>query len=84
MGKLIHGTAYSGMLRFSLIDSKDIVQTSKEKHGLSYLPTVVLGRFITASGLVCLGSVNASRLLLCCQEMDLRAMLSHNRMPQVM
>ncbi|MGB9796104.1 Hsp33 family molecular chaperone HslO [Fervidobacterium gondwanense] len=52
MAKLVHGTAYDGMLRFSLIDSKDIVQTSKEKHGLSYLPTVVLGRLITASGLV--------------------------------
>ncbi len=52
MGRLIYGTAYDGMIRFSLIDSKDIVSELRERHKLSYLPTVVLGRLTTAAGLV--------------------------------
>jgi len=52
MGKLIFGTAFDGMLRFSATDSKDIVIELRERHKLSYLPTVVLGRLATASSLV--------------------------------
>lgn len=52
MGKLIFGTAYDGMLRFSAIDSLDIVNELRERHKLSYLPTVVLGRLVTAGSLV--------------------------------
>lgn len=52
MGKLIFGTAYDGMLRFSAIDSMDIVNELRERHKLSYLPTVVLGRLVTAVSLV--------------------------------
>lgn len=52
MGKLIFGTAYNGMLRFSATDSRDIVIELRERHKLSYLPTVVLGRLATASSLV--------------------------------
>lgn len=52
MGKLIFGTAYEGMLRFSVTDSTDIVTELRERHRLSYLPTVVLGRLVTASSLV--------------------------------
>ncbi|MGC8901810.1 MAG: Hsp33 family molecular chaperone HslO [Fervidobacterium sp.] len=52
MGRLVYGTAYNGVIRFSVIDSTDIVVESREKHNLSYLPTVVLGRLITTVGLV--------------------------------
>lgn len=52
MGKLIYGTAHGGLIRFSIIDSKDIVNDIKSRHYLSNFPTVVLGQLITASGLV--------------------------------
>ncbi|QAV33729.1 molecular chaperone Hsp33 [Fervidobacterium changbaicum] len=52
MARLIYGTAYDGMIRFSVTDSKDVVQELRERHKLSYLPTVVLGRLISASMLV--------------------------------
>lgn len=48
---MIFGTAYNGNLRFSAIDSRDIVSELMERHHLSYLPTVVLGRLVTASSL---------------------------------
>lgn len=52
MARLIYGTAYRGMIRFSITDSKDVVHELRERHKLSYLPTVVLGRLVTASILV--------------------------------
>ncbi|MEN3041755.1 MAG: Hsp33 family molecular chaperone HslO [Fervidobacterium sp.] len=52
MGRLIFGTAYEGMLRLSAIDSRDIVDDLRNRHKLGYLPTVVLGRLVTASSLV--------------------------------
>lgn len=52
MGKLIYGTAYGGALRFSVLDSSDVVSKARDVHGLSYLPTVVLGRLLTVVGLL--------------------------------
>jgi len=52
LAKLLYGTAYGGMIRFSITDSKDVVRELRERHKLSYLPTVVLGRLVTASILV--------------------------------
>lgn len=52
MGRMLYGTAYNGFVRFSIIDSKDIVEEVRSRHFLSYLPTVVLGRLITASSLL--------------------------------
>ncbi|WP_448374880.1 Hsp33 family molecular chaperone HslO [Fervidobacterium sp.] len=52
MARLLYGTAFNGMLRFSLINSKDIVEQLRGRHSLSYLPTVVLGRLSTAAALV--------------------------------
>ncbi|HOA17317.1 MAG TPA: Hsp33 family molecular chaperone HslO, partial [Fervidobacterium sp.] len=49
MGKLLYGTAYDGKVRFSAIDSKDLVMEARERHKLSYLPSVVLGRLITGA-----------------------------------
>lgn len=51
MGKLLYGTAYDGKVRFSAIDSKDIVLEARQRHNLSYLPSVVLGRLITGTAL---------------------------------
>ncbi|HOH53244.1 MAG TPA: Hsp33 family molecular chaperone HslO [Fervidobacterium sp.] len=51
MGKLLYGTAYDGKVRFSAIDSKDLVMEARERHKLSYLPSVVLGRLITGAAL---------------------------------
>ncbi|ODN31282.1 Hsp33 family molecular chaperone HslO [Fervidobacterium thailandense] len=53
MGKIIYGTAYAGKLRFSLLEGTDIVEVARKQHGLSYLPTVVLGRLLVGAGLVC-------------------------------
>lgn len=53
MGKIVYGTAYAGKLRFSLLDGTDFVDFARKQHGLSYLPTVVLGRLLVAAGLVC-------------------------------
>ncbi len=52
MARLIYGTAYDGMLRFSVTNSKDVVQELRDRHRLSYLPTVTLGRLVTAAILV--------------------------------
>ncbi len=51
MSKLFYGTAFNGKVRFSVINSIDIVNIAREKHNLSYLPTVVLGRLLTGSAL---------------------------------
>lgn len=52
MGRLVYGTAHEGRVRFSIVDNSDVVSKARELHGLSFLPTVVLGRLLTAAALV--------------------------------
>ncbi|WP_126992801.1 Hsp33 family molecular chaperone HslO [Thermosipho globiformans] len=49
---LKNGIAYKALVRFSVIDSTQIVRTATEKHGLSPISAVALGRLLTGAALM--------------------------------
>lgn len=49
---LINGTSHNALVRFSVIDSTDIVSYATKKHGLSPITAVALGRLLTAVSLM--------------------------------
>lgn len=49
---LKHGIAYNALVRFSVVDSTEIVEEARKRHALSPLPTVALGRLITGVSLM--------------------------------
>jgi molecular chaperone Hsp33 len=49
---LKNGIAYKALVRFSVIDSTQIVRAATEKHGLSPISAVALGRLLTGAALM--------------------------------
>lgn len=49
---LRHGTAFNALIRFSIVDSTEIVEELRKRHELSPLPAVALGRLITGVSLM--------------------------------
>ncbi|MBO8160884.1 MAG: Hsp33 family molecular chaperone HslO [Thermosipho sp. (in: Bacteria)] len=49
---LKHGISYNALVRFSVIDSTEIVEEARKKHDLSPLPAVALGRLLTGAALM--------------------------------
>ncbi|MBB6062553.1 molecular chaperone Hsp33 [Thermosipho japonicus] len=49
---LKNGIVYKALVRFSVIDSTQIVRTATEKHGLSPISAVALGRLLTGAALM--------------------------------
>ncbi len=49
---LVRGTAADGQLMFFSVDSTQLVEEARVRHGLSPLSTVVLGRLLTAAALM--------------------------------
>ncbi|SHH29127.1 Hsp33 family molecular chaperone HslO [Thermosipho atlanticus] len=49
---LKHGIAYNALVRFSVIDSTQLVAFAQKKHELSPLPAVALGRLLTGVSLM--------------------------------
>ncbi|RIH82949.1 33 kDa chaperonin [Calidithermus terrae] len=47
MGRLIRGLAAEGNLRVLAVESTDIVEEARQRHGLSETPTAALGRALT-------------------------------------
>ncbi|MGM0545660.1 MAG: Hsp33 family molecular chaperone HslO [Bacteroidota bacterium] len=47
--RLIKGIAKDGSLKISVVKTTDVVKTAREKHGLSLLNTVLLGRALTGT-----------------------------------
>ncbi|QTA37190.1 Hsp33 family molecular chaperone HslO [Thermosipho ferrireducens] len=52
MTRLHYGTAYNANVRFSVINSTELVKETIRKHNLSLLPAIALGRAITGVSLV--------------------------------
>jgi len=50
--RLIKGISTNGFFKISVVKTSDLVRTAKEKHNLSVLNTVLLGRTLTASMLL--------------------------------
>ena len=53
MGKLLYGTAYDGKVRFSAIDSKDLVMEAERDISSSYLPLCGIGQTYHRSCIDC-------------------------------
>ncbi|ABR30174.1 molecular chaperone Hsp33 [Thermosipho melanesiensis] len=49
---VINGIAYKALVRFSVIDSTDLVKTATKKHNLSPITSVALGRLLTGIALM--------------------------------
>ncbi|RIH89616.1 Hsp33 family molecular chaperone HslO [Calidithermus roseus] len=52
MGRLIRGLAAEGNLRVLAVESTDIVEEARQRHGLSETPTAALGRALTGGVLL--------------------------------
>ena len=51
MGRIVHGHAFEGRLRFSAVNMKDVVEEARLRHSLSPVATAALGRALSAAAL---------------------------------